>query len=111
MKIDVTDDGPVAVVSLEGDFVIGEPESAFNRAVSRLVEDGRVNLVIDLSRVRSLDSSGLGALVRALAASQSEGGLTKLLHVTPRIGKLLEVTQLGSVFEIFDDRERAISSF
>jgi anti-anti-sigma regulatory factor len=49
--------------------------------------------------------------VRALTNSQKEGGETKLLHAGPQVKKLLEMTKLDSVFEIYDDQERAVSSF
>ena len=66
---------------------------------------------MDLKGVGFLDSSGLGALVRALTNSQKEGGQTKLVHAGPQIRKLLEMTKLDSVFELHDDLPTAISSF
>lgn len=111
MKIDVREEGLVTVLTLEGDFVIGGPENEFDRAVTQLLEDRHVNLLIDLGSVRRLDSSALDAMVRALAGSQKEGGVTKLVHITPRIGRLLEITKLSSVFETYDDQKRAIASF
>ena len=96
---------------MTGDLVIGEPETTFKKAVTRLLEEGRVNLLVDLSRVGFLDSSGLGALVRALTQSQKEGGQTKLLNAGPQVRKLLQMTKLDSVFEIHSDLEAAVSSF
>jgi len=111
MDLTTREDGRVTVLTLNGDLVIGEPESAFKKTVTRLLEEGRVHLLVDLSAVNFLDSSGLGALVRALTNSQKEGGQTKLLHAGPQIRKLLEMTRLDSVFEIHDDIEAAVSSF
>jgi len=111
MELSTREDGRVTVVTLKGDLVIGEPESIFKKTVTRLLEEGRVNLLVDLTGVRFLDSSGLGALVRALTNSQKEGGQTKLLHAGPQIRKLLEMTKLDSVFEIHEDLEAAVSSF
>jgi anti-sigma B factor antagonist len=111
MQIQTSDDGGVTVVSVEGDLVLGPPEAAFKRTISELLERGRVNLLVDLGKVRYLDSSGLGALVRALSESQKEGGQTKLLNAGPRILQILEITRLDSVFEIYDDKEKAVSSF
>jgi anti-sigma B factor antagonist len=111
MKIDVSIEGVVTVLSLQGDLVLGPAEQEFNRTVSRLLEEGNVNFLVDLAGVKRLDSSGLGALIRALANSQKEGGVTKLLHVSPFIDNLLKITQLHTIFEICDDRDRAIASF
>jgi anti-sigma B factor antagonist len=111
MELSTREDGRVTIMSVQGDLVIGEPEATFKRTVTRLLEEGKVNLLVDLSEVGFLDSSGLGALVRAMTNSQKEGGQTKLLNAGPQVRRLLEMTKLDSVFEIHDDLERAVSSF
>ena len=111
MQLTTREDGRVTILTVSGDLVIGDPESAFKKAVIRLLEEGRVHLLVDLKDVGFLDSSGLGALVRALTNSQKEGGQTKLLHAGPQVRKLLEMTKLDSVFETHDDLEKALSSF
>jgi len=111
MQLSTTDDGHVTILTVDGDLVIGESESLFKRTVIRLLEEGKVNLLVDLRKVNFLDSSGLGALVRAMTSSQKEGGQTKLLGAGPQIRKLLEMTRLDSVFENFTDMETAVSSF
>ena len=99
------------MLTVTGDLVIGDAESTFKKTVTRLLEEGHTRLLVDLSGVGFLDSSGLGALVRALTQSQKEGGQTKLLRAGPQIRKLLQMTKLDSVFEIHDDMEAAVSSF
>jgi anti-sigma B factor antagonist len=111
MNLKTAEDGRVTILTIDGDLVIGEPESTFKRTVIRLLEEGKVNLLVDLRGVGFLDSSGLGALVRALTSAQKEGGQTKLLHAGPQIRKLLEMTKLDSVFELHEDQETAVSSF
>ena len=111
MELSTAQDGRVTVVTVKGDLVIGDPEAVFKRTVMGLLEQGKVDLLIDCSGLRIVDSSGLGALVRALTTSQNEGGRTKLLGVGAHLKKLLEMTRLDSVFETFDNLERAVSSF
>jgi len=111
MQITTTDDGHITILTVDGDLVIGESESLFKRTVIRLLEEGKVNLLVDMRRVNFLDSSGLGALVRAMTNSQKEGGQTKLLGAGPQVKKLLEMTKLDSVFENFTDMETAVSSY
>ena len=111
MELTTSDVGNVTVLAVRGDLVIGEPETAFKKTVTRLLEEGKVNLLVDLGEVGFLDSSGLGALVRAMTLSQKEGGHTKLLRAGPQVRKLLEMTKLDSVFEIYDDRASALASF
>lgn len=111
MQLSTREEGRVTILTVDGDLVIGEPEALFKKTVARLLEQGRSNLLVDLSRVGFLDSSGLGALVRAMTTSQNEGGQTKLLGVGPQVRKLLEMTRLDSVFELYDDLETAAASF
>ncbi|MCM3876101.1 MAG: STAS domain-containing protein [Thermoanaerobaculia bacterium] len=101
----------MTVVTVKGDLVIGDPEAVFRRTIISLLVAGKVDILIDCSGLRIVDSSGLGALVRALTTSQNEGGRAKLLGVGSNLKKLLEMTRLDSVFETFDDREQAVFSF
>jgi anti-sigma B factor antagonist len=111
MELSAREDGRITILSVEGDLVIGEPESRFKKLVAGLVEKGRVHLIVDLSRVGFLDSSGLGSLVRAMTTTQNEGGQTKLAGLPPQVRKLLEMTRLDSVFEIHENVEAALATF
>jgi anti-sigma B factor antagonist len=111
MELETRDDGGVTIITVRGDLVIGDAETGFKKTITRLIEEGRVNLLVDLSSVGFLDSSGLGALVRALTNTQKEGGQTKLLNAGPQIRKLLQMTKLDSVFELHEDMEAAVTSF
>jgi len=111
MELTTREDGRVTILTVKGDLVIGEAETAFKKTVTRLIEDGRVNFLVDLRQVNFLDSSGLGALVRAMTISQKEGGQTKLLGAGPQVKRLLEMTRLDSLFENYNDMESAVSSF
>jgi anti-sigma B factor antagonist len=111
MELKTREDGRVTILTVDGDLVIGEAETSFKRTVTRLIEQGHVHLLVDLTKVGFLDSSGLGALVRALTNTQKEGGTTKLLSAGPQVKKLLTMTNLDSVFETHDDLETAVSSF
>ncbi len=111
MELALHEEGSVTVVTLSGDLVIGDAEAHFKKTVSHLLEEGKVQLVVDCSGLRYVDSSGLGSLVRALTTSQHEGGGTRLLGVPPTLLKLLQLTKLDSVFEMFDNRDQALSSF
>jgi anti-sigma B factor antagonist len=111
MQLTTSENGQVTILTVDGDLVIGESEALFKRTVNRLLEEGKVNLLVDMRKVGFLDSSGLGALVRAMTSSQKEGGQTKLLGAGPQVRKLLEMTKLDSLFENFTDMETAVSSF
>ena len=111
MRVEPESVGSVTLVRLNGDLVIGKPEATFKDEMSKLVRSGKINLIIDLDSVRYLDSTGLGSLVRTYTSTRKAGGTTKLLNVGPRNRKILEITRLITIFEIFDDRAAALASF
>jgi anti-sigma B factor antagonist len=111
MELKVHEEGRVTIVTLEGDLVIGPAEAAFKKEISRLLESGHAEILINCEQLDMVDSTGLGALVRTLTNAQKEGGHAKLLRPGSNLQKLLEMTQLDSVFETYTDLEQAVSSF
>jgi anti-sigma B factor antagonist len=104
-------DGNVAVLRAAGKLVIGDAESLLYETAARLVAEGQTRLLIDLSEVSMVDSSGIDALVRIWRLADERGGVMKLLNLTPRTRKLLDLTGLSSVWEIHGDQAQAVASF
>ena len=75
-----------------------------------LIQEGERNLIINLANVSYLDNSGLGQLCWIYTVARNRGGDMKLLRPTPRIRKLLNVTKLDTVFELFESESEAIRS-
>ena len=99
------------VLPLEGEIDLHvSPEL---RASLRTIidEEKPKRLVVDLSKVPYIDSSGIGELVSAYTAVRSKGGELKLLHLTKKVHDLLQITKLFTVFEVFSDEPSAVGSF
>ena len=79
--------------------------------VKNLAEQSKIQLVIDLSKTRFIDSSGCGALVASLRALIKNNGDMKIAGPSPQAKSLFQLTRLHKVFEICDDVELAIRSF
>jgi anti-sigma B factor antagonist len=104
--------GDVVVLSIIGDITMDA--AGGNRVADRVrnaLECGHDRLVLDLGRVRYVDSVGLGELVQALSAVRNRGGALKLLNVTNRLNDLFVVTRLLTVFDCFDQESEALASF
>ena len=101
----------VTILELNGRLVLNEGDIVLRNCVNRLVEEGRVKIVLDMRNVTRLDSAGIGMLVSKFLTSYRKGGSIKLLHLTIRGDHLLHITKLHTVFEIFDSEEEAIRSF
>ena len=101
----------VTILRLAGRLELDDGDSVLRDHVNRLVEEGRINLLLDMQDVTRLDSAGIGMLVGKYLTAKKRGGTIKLLHLTGRTTRLLHITRLATVFEIFEDEGRALQSF
>jgi anti-sigma B factor antagonist len=111
MKISSRQREGVTVLEPQGKITIGVGDVALRNAVHEAVGAGSKNILIDLSGVSTMDSSGIGELVATYTTVTNRGGKLKLLHLPPKIQDIMQVTQLITVFEVFDDEGEAIASF
>jgi anti-sigma B factor antagonist len=98
----------VAVLSLDGRIVLGEETSALREKVKSLLGEGKKNILLNLSNVTQIDSSGLGALVTAYSSAKSGGASLRLCNLGSRSRELLQITKLYTVFEVSDTEEDAL---
>jgi anti-sigma B factor antagonist len=84
---------------------------AFRDAIQRLLRQGQNNIVLNLSGLDYLDSSGIGELVRNYLAVVKKGGAMKVVGLAPKVEEILKITQLYQVFPEFPDEESALESF
>jgi len=100
----------VLVVNCAGRIVFGE-ESAYLRDVVKKAVAENNRIVLDLAGVDYIDSGGLGTLVGLFTTARNSGGSIKLANLTQRVGDLLQVTKLLTVFEVFDSEQDAVNSY
>ncbi len=100
----------VLVVDCNGRIVFGEESANLRDTVKKLINENK-NIVLNLSGVSYIDSGGLGTLVALYTSAQTNGGKIKLASLTPRVGDLLQVTKLVTIFEVYDNEEQAVQSF
>jgi anti-sigma B factor antagonist len=101
----------VTVVDLGGRLVLGEGTSALRDRLKSLTNDGHKKILLNLKGLSYIDSSGLGALVAGYATVTSQQGQIKLVSLDGKVHDLLRVTKLLTVFEAFDDENKAVASF
>ncbi len=102
--------GNALVVDLSGRIVFGEETTRLRDQVKDLLGQSK-GIVLNLSRVSYIDSSGVGTLVGVYASARSAGGVIKLAALTGRVKDVLAITKLGSIFETFPTVEEAAASF
>jgi anti-sigma B factor antagonist len=77
----------------------------------RALQQKDTKVLIDLSRVTKIDSTGLGQLIACYSRAVKNQGTVKLLNPTPQVQTLLRLTRIDSVLETFFDERQAFESF
>jgi len=99
------------ILDLKGALKMGDPEHDFRETVQELLEEGKKNLAINLAGVPEMDSSGVGALMRAFTTARREGGKVCYFGATKRVLQLLKMVRLDTILLLTEDEESALSSF
>jgi len=102
--------GGISLVDVSGrltSFEVG----ALRDCISRLLRQGRKELVLNLRQLLYLDSSGIGELARMYVSVVKAGGQMKVVGLSPKVEEILKITQLYQVFPEFPSEEEALKSF
>jgi anti-sigma B factor antagonist len=111
MKIGVRQREGVTVLDLKGKITIGVGDVALRDAVHEAMKAGANSILINLQGVSTIDSSGVGELVSTYTTVTNRGGKLKLLNLPAKVADILQITQLITVFEVFDNEQEALASF
>jgi anti-sigma B factor antagonist len=101
----------ILVIQGTGRIVFGEESSLLRDEVKKAVADGNKKIVLNLGEISYIDSGGLGTLVALHTTSHNAGGTIKLANLTKRVGDLLQVTKLLTVFDVHDSEYAALEAF
>jgi anti-sigma B factor antagonist len=111
MKLSKREKNGIAIVDLKGKILIGNGIDELRAEINNLIEEKKLNILLNFAEVPYLDSTGLGEVVRAYTSVKKEGGTIKIINLTQKVEDLLSVTKLITVFETFEDEDKAIASF
>lgn len=101
--------GDCYVVDLAGEIdVYTSPK--VKDAVGSLIDRGVYHLVINLEKVRYIDSTGLGVLIGGLKRVREHGGSVNLVCTNLQIKKIFDITGLVKIFGIFDSEDAAMKA-
>ncbi|HKO58713.1 MAG TPA: STAS domain-containing protein [Thermoanaerobaculia bacterium] len=101
----------VEIIKLDGKITIGAGDQQLREVIGSALNSGKTNLLLDMSGVTTIDSSGIGELVGSFTTVTNRGGKLKLLHLPAKLNELLHVTQLITVFEVYENESEAVGSF
>ena len=99
------------ILDLSGKITLGESNRQLHEAIRRLIAEGKNDLILNLAKVGFIDSSGLGEIVAGFTTVKAAGGSLKLINLPDRLGDLMTITKLYTVFEIYDSEAAGIEAF
>jgi len=111
LDIELRSLGQVKLVKLRGRLTLGDSVDRLRDTLDDLMGSGETRIVLDLSEVPWIDSSGIGLLVKILTAAKQRGGSIKLLNPSKFAVQTLKMICLLDLFEIFEDQQLAAASF
>jgi anti-sigma B factor antagonist len=111
MNFNVDERYNAVVITLKGNVMGGPDGAKLHDTLHELKENGKKNVVIDLSKTKFMNSSGLGMLISGMTTMRNAGGDLRLANVADRIQSLLVITKLITVFKHFDSVEEAVGSY
>ena len=103
--------GDVTVLDMDGRITIGEGSVALRTVIRRLIEEGKKKVLLNMSGVGYIDSSGIGEIVSSYTAVNKEHGQLKLLNLTQKLQDLLAITKLLTVFDVYESEDEALNSY
>lgn len=110
MPMKIEDKNGLAVCYIEGEIDINTSPGV-KKSFDKLISSKTPKIIINLSKVSYVDSSGLATLVEILKNMRSYGGRLRLSDMSSKIKSLFEITKLEKLFEIVADEKEAISTF
>jgi anti-sigma B factor antagonist len=111
LDIELRSLGQVKLVKLRGRLNLGDSVDRLRDTLADLMSSGDTRVVLDLSEVPWIDSSGIGLLVKILTSAKQRGGSIKLLNPSKFTVQTLKMICLLDLFDVFDDQEKAVASF
>jgi anti-sigma B factor antagonist len=110
MKSTTGQQGNITVIALEGNLMGGPDASTLNSTLHHLLEQGKKHVVLDLSKVQFINSSGLGLLIGGVNAMRSAGGSLKVAGASDKVRALIKITKLEPVFELYPTVAEAVAA-
>jgi len=111
MKIKRREVDGIIVLDLSGEMYGGPDNMKLLEMISELVQDKKLDLILNLSKVKWISSTGLGIMVSARSRYAKEGGVIKLMNPNDRVLGILQVTRLNLIFDVFPTEQEALESF
>jgi anti-sigma B factor antagonist len=104
----ITGENNIQVLVLSGELIDKHQANDLIKRVDELLVEGKNKLIIDLSDLKYMNSSGLNVLIQLLTKTRTNGGESVIFNVSKKVNDLLVLTKLNTLFKVADSKEAAI---
>ena len=112
LKVNIIETPRATVIRIDGRITLYDnTASTYRDLLQDLIRQGNLFLLINLENVSYIDSTGIGELVSGFTNVTNHGGQLKLCCMKGRVKDLLQITNLYTVFEVYDDEHSGLRSF
>ena len=111
MDLDVRQSGGICTLKVKGPLKSGPPVDEFNKAIRSALDNGHVNIVLNLEAMPVLDSSGIGAIVNALRLAKKVGGDVKLVNPSSFTEKTFKMVGILNLFTVYTTEDSAVTAY
>ena len=110
VRISARQQGQTTILDVSGDIDFANSTEVRQWVLNEIRDSHTPRLLVNLSQVRYVDSSGVASLVEGLKASRDLGSRLILFGPNPSVREVLELSHLNKVFEVYDNEEQALAA-
>ncbi len=111
MKLSSKEVSGVVVIKMDGSMLGGPEASELNSTLHKLLDGKKKKVIVDLSGVSLMNSSGLGMLIGGVTTMRNAGGDLKIAAATEKVRQVFKITKISNVIELHDSVNTAVGSF
>jgi anti-sigma B factor antagonist len=108
LDYNITEENNIQVLVLKGELIDKNQATGLIKEMDELLELDKNKLIIDLSDLKYMNSSGLNVLIQLLTKTRTNGGESVIFNVSKKVNDLLVITKLNTLFKVADSKEAAI---
>ena len=105
----ITEENNIQILVLKGELIDKNQANDLLKNIDELLESGKTKLVIDLSDLKYINSSGLNVLIQLLTKTRTNGGESVICNVSKKVNELLIITKLNTLFKVAESKEAALA--
>ncbi len=103
--------GDMVVIKVRGTLMGGDETTQVHEKVKTLIADGMHKIILDLAKVKWMNSHGLGMLMACYSTVTNANGKIGIARVSEKVKSLMNITKVNTLFDNFESIDQAVASF